>query len=59
METEEIMSDEQEVMGLGPFCFHCECQILDKKFSSLLVRNGFVVLHDRCFLEILDKHKFT
>ena len=59
METEDIMNDEHEVTGLSPFCFHCEKQIVEKKFSTLIIKGGFVVLHDRCFLEVLDNHKFT
>ncbi len=45
----------EEVIGANPICLKCHMEIVERPFSSLVIRRGFVVFHDKCFIEMADK----
>ena len=55
VKSKEAEMTEEEIIGANPICLKCQMEITDRPFSSLVLRRGFVVFHEKCFFEAVDK----
>ena len=51
-----LLSMENEVVGLDPYCLTCQKQITGDTFSSVFVNDIFYVFHDDCWQGLLLNH---
>ena len=50
---EAILTEEDNIYA-NPICFGCNAEIEDKNFSSMMIKHGFIVFHDKCFDKMLE-----